>query len=206
MVSSRVPLLVAVGASAGGLAALSTLLAALPAGFGGSVVIVQHRRRDSTLLCSLLQAVSALPVSEAVDKEPIEPGRVYVAAPDYHLLIEPGYFSLSTDDPVRYSRPSIDVMLTSAAEAYGPAVLGVVLTGANADGALGLRRIVDAGGRAVVQDPATAEAPAMPAAAQRLVPEAVVLPLEALAAYVARAAEEAAEAASRAATAAGRRR
>lgn len=204
----RIPLLVAVGVSAGGLTALSTLLSGLPADFRGTVVIVQHRGRDSTLLCGLLQATTPLPVSEVVDKEPIEPGHIYLAAPDYHLLLEPGLFSLSTDDPVRFSRPSIDVMLSSAAEAYGPAVLGIVLTGANEDGALGLRCIVDAGGRAAVQDPSTAEAPAMPEAARRRVPEAVVLPLEELAAYATRAAEEALDAqhAEDGRAAAGRRR
>jgi two-component system chemotaxis response regulator CheB len=142
------------------------------------MVVVQHRSRDSDALCELLQEVTGLRVGEANDKEPILPGHVYVAPPDYHLLVEPGYFVLSTDEPVRYSRPSIDVMFASAADAYGPDVIGVVLTGANADGALGLQRIVARGGHAVVQDPATAEVKVMPLSALKAVPGACVLPLE----------------------------
>jgi two-component system, chemotaxis family, protein-glutamate methylesterase/glutaminase len=171
--------LIVVGVSAGGLFALRTLVAGLPEGFDIPVAIVQHRSRDSLLLCDLLQECSALPVGEVSDKEEIAGGRVYVAPPDYHLLVEErGWFALSTDEPVRYSRPSIDVLFLSAADAYGMDIIGVVLTGANADGARGLRRIADAGGHAVVQDPATAEVRMMPQAALRAVPEACVLPLE----------------------------
>jgi two-component system chemotaxis response regulator CheB len=170
--------LIVVGVSAGGLAALRTLVGGLPAGFPIPVVVVQHRSRDSELLCELLQECSPLEVGEVSDKEEIAPGRVYVAPPDYHLLIEKGYFVLSTDEPVRYSRPSIDVTFVSAADAYAPDVIGVVLTGANADGSRGLRRIVDKGGYAFVQDPATAEVRAMPQFAAKAVPEACVLPLE----------------------------
>jgi two-component system chemotaxis response regulator CheB len=110
---------------------------------------------------------------------------VYVAPPDYHTLVEPGYFSLSTEAPVRYSRPSIDVTFSSAADAYAHRAVGVILTGANADGALGLRRISDRGGLALVQDPESAESATMPAAAQRAVPRARVMPLPAIAAYLA---------------------
>ncbi|HWK90060.1 MAG TPA: chemotaxis protein CheB, partial [Longimicrobium sp.] len=110
---------------------------------------------------------------------------IFVAPPDYHLLLEDGYFSLSVDEPVRYSRPSIDVMFESAADAYGMDVIGVVLTGANQDGARGLRRIVDVGGHGVVQDPATAEVRVMPLSAARAVPEACVLPLERIGAHLA---------------------
>ena len=170
--------LIVVGVSAGGLAALRTLVGSLPAGFSIPVVVVQHRSRDSELLCELLQECSPLEVGEVNDKEEIAPGRVYVAPPDYHLLVEQGYFVLSTDEPVRYSRPSIDVTFVSAADAYAPDVIGVVLTGANADGSRGLRRIVDKGGYAFVQDPATAEVRAMPQFAAKAVPEACVLPLE----------------------------
>jgi two-component system, chemotaxis family, protein-glutamate methylesterase/glutaminase len=170
--------LIVVGVSAGGLAALRTLVAGLPAGFSIPVVVVQHRSRDSELLCELLQECSPLTVGEVNDKEEITPGRVYVAPPDYHLLVERGYFVLSTDEPVRYSRPSIDVTFVSAADSYAPDVIGVVLTGANADGSRGLRRIVDKGGYAFVQDPATAEVRAMPQFAVKAVPEACVLPLE----------------------------
>ncbi|HKP74443.1 MAG TPA: chemotaxis protein CheB [Longimicrobiaceae bacterium] len=170
--------LIVVGVSAGGLFALRTLVAALPRGFDIPVVVVQHRSKDSELLCELLQECAPLEVAEANDKEPLLPGHVYVGPPDYHLLVEPGYFVLNTDEPVRFSRPSIDVMFQSAADAYGPDVVGVVLTGANADGSRGLRTIVDRGGYAVVQDPASAEVPVMPQHALRAVPEACVLPLE----------------------------
>jgi two-component system chemotaxis response regulator CheB len=117
-------------------------------------------------------------VSEVEDKEPMRAGHLYIAPPDYHLLIDEGHFALSTDPPVRFSRPSIDVTFASAAATCGAGVVGVVLTGANADGAEGLRRIVQRGGRAIVQDPAGAESAIMPTAATRAVPEAEVLPLE----------------------------
>ncbi|HEU0051810.1 MAG TPA: chemotaxis protein CheB [Longimicrobium sp.] len=177
--------LVAVGVSAGGLHALRTLVDGLPRDYPLPLAVVQHRSRDSEHLCELLQECSPLRVAEVTDKEPISPGVVYVAPPDYHLLVDDGWFSLSVDPPVRYSRPSIDVMFESAADAYGPGVIGVVLTGANADGAAGLRAIADAGGHAVVQDPATAEVRAMPAHALKAVPEACVLPLEKIAAHLA---------------------
>ena len=169
--------IVVVGASAGGLHALRTLVAGLPADFEIPVVVVQHRAKESELLCELLQECSRIPVQEVVDKMELGPG-VFVGPPDYHLLVDDGYFSLSCDEPVRYSRPSIDVMFESASDSYGMDVVGVVLTGANSDGALGLRRIVDAGGYGVVQEPETAEVRVMPRAAARAVPEACVLPLE----------------------------
>jgi two-component system chemotaxis response regulator CheB len=176
---------VVVGASAGGLHALRTIVAGLPDDFELPVVVVQHRAKESELLCELLQECSGLPVAEVNDKQQIGPG-VWVGPPDYHLLFEgDGFFSLSTDDPVRYSRPSIDVMFESAADVYGMDVIGVVLTGANADGARGLRRIVDGGGYAVVQDPETAEVRVMPRSAAKAVPEACVLPLEEIAPHLA---------------------
>jgi two-component system chemotaxis response regulator CheB len=168
---------VVVGASAGGLHALRTLVAGLPADFEIPVVVVQHRAKESELLCELLQECSHIPVHEVVDKMDMGRG-VYVGPPDYHLLVDDGYFSLTTDEPVRYSRPSIDVMFDSAVDTYGMDVVGVVLTGANADGARGLRRVADAGGHAVVQDPETAEVRVMPRSAAKAVPEACVLPLD----------------------------
>ena len=177
--------MVVVGVSAGGLAALRTLVGGLPADFELPVAVVQHRSKESDLLCELLQECSPLSVREVNDKEEVRTGNVYVAPPDYHLLCEEGYFSLSVDEPVRYSRPSIDVLFETASDVYGPDLVGVVLTGANADGAAGLRRIVDAGGYAVVQDPATAEVRAMPQFAVRAVPEACVLPLDAIPAHLA---------------------
>jgi two-component system chemotaxis response regulator CheB len=121
-------------------------------------------------------------VQEATDKAEIESGQVYLAPSDYHLLVELGHFSLSTDAPEMYSRPSIDVAFESAAESYRDRVVGVVLTGANQDGSRGLRHLVDLGGGAIVQDPETAEVRVMPIAAMRAVPEAEVLPLSGIAA------------------------
>lgn len=175
---------VVVGASAGGLYALRTIVAGLPADFELPVVVVQHRAKESELLCELLQECSGLPVAEVNDKQEIGPG-VWVGPPDYHLLFDEGFFSLTTDEPVRYSRPSIDVMFESAADVYGMDVIGVVLTGANADGARGLRRIADQGGHAVVQDPETAEVRVMPRSALKAVPEACVLPLDEIGAHLA---------------------
>jgi len=167
-----------VGTSWGGLAALRTLIAGLPESFSMAMAIVQHRHKDSDhLLRTLLQERSALTVCEVEDKMPIEHGTVYVAPPDYHTLIEPGHFSLSTEGPVRFSRPSIDVMFSSAADSYTHRTVGVVLTGANSDGAEGLRLISDRGGLALVQDPESAESPTMPRAAARAVPRARVLSL-----------------------------
>lgn len=136
-------------------------------------------------MTSLLQDSTPLCVCEIDDKTPIAGGNVYIAPADYHLLIEEGYFSLSTDEPVRYSRPSIDVTFFSVADTYAERSVGIVLTGANADGALGLRRIFDRGGLALVQRPDTAESPTMPAAALRSVPEARSLSIAEIAATLA---------------------
>lgn len=173
---------VAVGTSWGGLAALTKLLADLPGDFGIPVVVVQHRSKDSErLLVQLLQDVTELNVCEIEDKDPLTPGTVHVAPANYHVLIEDGYASLTIEEPVRFSRPSIDVMFSSAADTYRAAAIGVVLTGANEDGARGLAHIVKRGGLALVQDPKTAEIPIMPQAAIRVVPTAEVLPLETVA-------------------------
>jgi two-component system chemotaxis response regulator CheB len=158
---------VVVGASAGGVEAIGTLLAALPAQFGLAVLIVIHLpATNDNLLLSVLRPRCALPVAEGADKERIERGTVYLAPPGYHLLVEPDRtLALSIDAPVNYSRPSIDVLFESAAFAYRERLLGILLTGATADGADGLARIRAFGGQAWVQDPHTAAAPAMPAAA-----------------------------------------
>jgi len=178
--------LVVVGTSWGGLAALKTLVGALPASFRMAVTLVQHRHKDSDhVLRALLQERSHLIVCEVEDKMPLEEGHIYVAPPDYHTLIEPGHFALSTEAPVRFSRPSIDVTFNSAADAYGHRVVGIVLTGANNDGASGLRRISDLGGLALIQEPKTAESPTMPAAAQQAVPRARVMSLPRLGEYLA---------------------
>lgn len=173
---------VGIGTSWGGLAAMRKLLSDLPADFSLPVVVVQHRGKDSDqLLTELLQDATDLTVCEVEDKDPLMPGRVHVAPANYHILIEAGHLSLTIEEPVRFSRPSIDVMLSSAADTYGKGAIGVVLTGANEDGARGLADIVKLGGRALVQDPRTAEIPIMPDAAVKAVPSAEVLPLEALA-------------------------
>jgi len=172
---------VGIGTSWGGLAALTTLLSGLPADFSVPVVVVQHRSTDSErLLGQLLQDATDLRVCEIEDKDELTPGTVHLAPANYHVLIEEGYFSLTVEEPVRFSRPSIDVMFTSASDTYAASVIGVVLTGANEDGARGLAQIVKRGGRALVQDPKTAEMPIMPAAAIRTVPTAEVLPLKTL--------------------------
>ncbi|MEZ4301643.1 MAG: chemotaxis protein CheB [Polyangiaceae bacterium] len=158
--------LVVIGTSLGGLTALRTLLPALPADLRLAVVIVQHRLAGSgDKLVQLLEVDCALPLSDAEDKQAIELGHVYVAPSDYHLLIDRGSFSLSTEPRVRHARPSIDVLFESAAHAYGPAAIGVILTGASNDGAQGLARIKACGGIAVVQSPETAECATLPLAA-----------------------------------------
>ena len=177
---------VVVGTSWGGLAALRTLVGVLPASFRMAVTLVQHRHKDSDhVLRALLQERSPLVVCEVEDKMPLEEGHIYVAPPDYHTLIEPGHFALSTEAPVRFSRPSIDVTFNSAADAYGHRVVGVILTGANADGASGLSRISELGGLALIQDPKTAESATMPAAAQQAVPRARVMTLSRIGEYLA---------------------
>jgi len=174
--------IVAVGTSWGGLSASTRLLSGLPADFPIPIVIVQHRGKDSdALLAQLLQDATDLSVCEIEDKDALEAGRVHVAPADYHVVLEPGFATLTVEEPVRYSRPSIDVMFESAADAYGPAAIGIVLTGANEDGARGLSRIVLRGGRALVQDPKTAEIPIMPEAAIRAVPTAEVVSLDKMA-------------------------
>lgn len=178
--------IIVVGTSWGGLSALHELIAGLPREFGIPVIAVQHRHRQSgQMLTTLLQDRTSLGVCEVEDKAPIVAGNVYVAPPDYHLLIERGYFSLSTEEPVQYSRPSIDVTFASAADTYGEATVGVVLTGANADGSRGLKRIFDRGGLALVQSPSTAESATMPAAALRCVPQAREMTIKQIAATLA---------------------
>ena len=177
--------IIVIGTSWGGLAAVRAISAQLPPAFDIPILVVQHRHKDSdAMLARFLQDHTHLRVCEPEDKQTIEAGRMYIAPANYHMLVEDGHFSLSLDEPVRYSRPSIDVALTSAASSFGHKAVGVVLTGANADGAEGLRRIADAGGLAVVQDPATAEVPTMPVAALRWVPTARVFPLNRLGAFL----------------------
>jgi two-component system, chemotaxis family, protein-glutamate methylesterase/glutaminase len=155
------------GVSAGGWGALKSLLEVLTADFAPAMVIVQHLHPEQDdFLVEHLGQVSRLPVKEAEEKEVIRGGTVYLAPANYHLLIEMDKtFSLCSGEKVNFSRPSIDVLFETAAEAYGAELIGLILTGASKDGAAGLRRIKAGGGLAVVQDPATAEYPAMPRAA-----------------------------------------
>ncbi len=174
--------MIVVGASLGGLSALVTLLQGIPVSFRDSFAIVLHRHKDSdNTLLDLLQRDSPLPVCEPLDKEPILPGRVYLAPADYHLLVERTHFCLSIDDPVRYARPSIDVLFESAADAFGREAVGIVLTGANIDGSLGASRIQARGGRVIVQDPATADAPQMPQGVIAAIDPDYILSLEQIA-------------------------
>ena len=167
-----------IGTSWGGLAALHQVLAALPKSFALPIVVVQHRHKDSgQFLPRVLQEDTRLCVCEVEDKAPIVGGNVYIAPANYHVLVERGHLALSTEEPVAFSRPSIDVTFISAADAYRAAAVGIVLTGANSDGARGLKRIADRGGVAIVQQPDTAESPVMPNAALSFVPAAHVLTL-----------------------------
>jgi two-component system chemotaxis response regulator CheB len=170
---------VAIGASAGGVEVLSLLLSSLPASCRASFFIVVHIPRERpSLLTDVFSAKCALPVREAEDKEPVQPGTVYFAPPDYHLLLDRGpVLALSSDAPVHFSRPSIDVLFDSAADIYGERLLGLILTGANQDGAEGLTAVGRAGGRTVVQEPSGAAVPFLPEAALQAGPVDFVLSL-----------------------------
>lgn len=158
---------IVIGASVGGWEALKTLLSALPASFPSPIAIVQHiGERSESFMAELLNQVSRIAVKEAEDKESLSSGTAYLAPPGYHLLIEPDRsFSLSVDERVNHARPSIDVLFESAAEVFGGTLIGIILTGANADGARGLKTIKEYGGLAIVQNPEEAENPTMPKAA-----------------------------------------
>lgn len=171
-----------IGCSAGGLQALQQILRPLPSDLGIAIVIVSHTAPDGVnLLAHLLDRECRLPVSEAEEREPVRCGHVYVAPPNYHLLIEPDLtFALSADARVCNVRPAVDVLFVSAAHAYHQRLAGIVLTGANADGADGLKAIADVGGFCFVQDPETATAEAMPRAAIAAVAGAMVRSLSAI--------------------------
>lgn len=171
--------LIVIGCSLGGMNALTTIFGELPEGFPVPIAVVQHRYRTSNeSLPSYFRRHARLNVVDADDKQWIRPGYIYLAPANYHLLVEEGEFSLSVDEAVAYSRPSIDVLFESAADAYREAVVGVILTGANTDGARGVARIKEAGGLVVVQDPSTAEAPQMPQAAIASTAVDQILPLD----------------------------
>lgn len=168
---------IVIGGSAGSLKALSTILPALAPDFSLPVMIVVHLPPDKkSMLAEVLQDKCAVAVRESLDKEPIVGGTVYIAPPDYHLLVERDqHLALSYDEPQLFSRPSIDVLFESAADVYGEQLIGIVLSGANSDGALGLKAIADAGGLAIVQYPEEAFSDIMPTAALAACPKARIL-------------------------------
>jgi two-component system, chemotaxis family, protein-glutamate methylesterase/glutaminase len=178
--------LVCMGASWGGLKAVGQVLSDLPEDFDLPIAIAQHRHPDSQAetLAELLQAKTNRPVLDVDDKMPIAPRHVYIAPPNYHLLVERGSFALSVDEHIQYARPSIDVLFETAAHAYGAGVIGIILTGANADGALGLARIKNAGGVALIQDPLGAARRTMPDAAIATTVADAVLPVEEIANFL----------------------
>lgn len=173
---------VVIGASAGGVEILSVLLSIIPADCRASFFIVVHIPRERpSLLPQLFASRCALPVREAEDKEPVQAGTVYFAPPDYHMLIDRGpALALSGDEPVHFSRPSIDVLFESAADIYAERLMGVILTGANQDGAAGLAAIGRAGGRTIVQEPESAAVAFLPQAALEAGPVDAVLSIEQL--------------------------
>ena len=170
---------IVIGASAGGVQALSEVLPTLPAGYPIPVLVVIHvPPRKANALVDLFARKCALQVKEAEDKEPLVSGTIYFAPPDYHLLVETdGALALSSDETVNYSRPAIDVLFESAAEVFGSGLTAIVLTGANHDGAAGLSAVCAKGGTCIVQNPVIAEASAMPSAALRACPTARIMTL-----------------------------
>ncbi|MCP4162873.1 MAG: chemotaxis protein CheB [Deltaproteobacteria bacterium] len=170
---------IVIGVSAGGLEALSAILPALPQDFSMAVAVVQHMKEDGdNYLPEYLNRKCRLNVLEAKEKYSLKSGSVFIAPPGYHLLIErDSTLSLTVDPPVCYSRPSIDVLFETAADAYGQSLIGVVLTGANSDGSKGLKKIRKKGGLAIVQKPDTAEAQAMPSSAIEIAGADHILPL-----------------------------
>lgn len=179
---------VVIGVSAGGMKALGSLLPCLPAQYELPVIIVHHTRPDSDdFLAKYLDKKCSLRVKQAEEKEPVMPGVIYLAPPNYHLQIEMDRtFSLSVEERVNFARPAIDVLFETAAEVYGSKLVGVVLTGASTDGTMGLMKIKAAGGISVVQDPRTAEAEIMPKSAISAGEVDFILPLEAIGKFLSR--------------------
>ena len=187
MSSDGRPKAVVIGSSAGAVQALSEILPRLPADYPLPILVVVHVPAAPSGLTTLFSAKCAMSVVEPDDKEAILPGTVYFAPPGYHLLVEPGAgIALSADEPVLFSRPSIDVLFESAADTYRSDLLAIVLTGANEDGARGAAQIEACGGSVLVEDPATAYAAAMPAAALARCSSARALSLDAIADHLLR--------------------
>lgn len=178
--------MVVVGVSAGGLEALSLIIPELSLEFSLPIIVVQHlHERSDNFLVEYINDKSALRVKEAMEKEPIFPGNVYIAPANYHLLIEEDRtFALSTESRINWSRPSIDLLFESAADVYADKTIGLVLTGANDDGCVGLKKIKEFGGLSIVQDPETAQSDFMPRAAIEAVKPDHVLKLEEIAPFL----------------------
>jgi two-component system chemotaxis response regulator CheB len=175
--------LIVIGGSAGAIEVLAQVLARLTTRFTPAVAIVIHLPPEGpNVLHEIFVGAASPPMKQAEDKEPIRPGTIYFAPPDYHLLVETGRtFALSQDERVHFSRPAIDVLFESAAEAYGERLMGIILSGANADGAAGLRAVASAGGMTVVQALESADMIAMPAAAIEAAPDSIEVNVSALA-------------------------
>lgn len=180
-----------IGVSTGGVAALKSLLGGLSVDFPLPVLIVSHITPDADDgLAVLLNTLCAIRVKEANEREPLVPGTVYLAPANYHLLVERNEtIALSVDPPVNFARPSVDVLFESAAEVFGPSLIGIILTGAGQDGSKGLLRIKERGGVVIVQDPADAEMDAMPASALQLLKADFVVPLPEIAVLLSRLAK-----------------
>lgn len=180
------PKAIVIGVSAGAVEALSVILSKIPKNYSVPIIIVVHLPPDkNSLMAEVLQAKCLIQVKEAEDKEIIKPGVIYIAPPNYHLLVEKNnYLSLSGDKHVLYSRPSIDVLFETAADAYTNNLIGIILTGANSDGSQGLNSIEKAGGKVIVQRPDLAYASAMPQAALKACPNALTLSLEQITEYI----------------------
>jgi len=171
---------IVIGVSAGGMNALKFIFSVLPSGFSIPIIIVQHvSARSDNEWINLFNDKSNLTIKEADEKEKIETGNVYIAPANYHLMIENDKtFSLTIDEYVNFARPSIDVLFESAAEAYKDKLIGIVLTGSNNDGTKGIKRIMECGGLAIIQDPKTAESSTMPASAIAAIQPDYILSLE----------------------------
>lgn len=177
---------VVIGASAGGMEACKEIFRNLTDGFRLPVILVQHiHPRSDAYFVQYLDKLSRLRVKEAEEKEPVEKGIIYVAPPDYHLMIEDDRtFSLSVDQKVNYSRPSIDILFESAAEVYGDQLIGIILTGANHDGTNGMKKIKSNGGLLIAQDPESAEVAIMPLSVIKQVPVDHILPVNEIAPFL----------------------
>ncbi len=178
---------VVIGVSSGGMRALEVILPLLPADYGLPVMVVQHRdKNSSSFICRFLNDLCRLSVVEAEEKMVVQAGHIYIAPPNYHLQVEMDHsLSLSVDPLVNWSRPSVDVLFETAAEAYRDKLVGVVLTGANSDGSRGLVRVKQLGGLVVIQNPETAEATQMPQAAIDAVGGDKILSLDEIGTYLA---------------------